>query len=164
MARFRITENAGDFRLIDREVVEILRQSQNPNPYLRGAIAGIGFPEKQVFYDRKVRKYGESKFGFRDVIKLGLDGVINYSSFLLRISQITLIFSLALSLAGIIVYAVAKIFNETDILPPGITSIIILILLSITINSLFFAVCIKYLDNIHLAVTKNEPIVVLDKI
>ena len=164
MARFRITENAGDFRLIDREVVEILRQSQNPNPYLRGAIAGIGFPEKQVFYDRKNRENGESKFGLKAVLKLGFEGLINYSNFLLRVSQFVLILSLVLSLVGVFAYIVTKVSNETTVLPPGLTSTIVLIFISITINALFFAVCIKYLDNIYRVVTKNEPVVVLDRI
>jgi dolichol-phosphate mannosyltransferase len=164
VARFRITQNAGDFRLIDREVIEVLRESQNPNPYLRGAIAGFGFPEKQVFYDRKKRENGESKFGLKAVLKLGFEGLINHSNFLLRVTQVVFTLSLVLSLVGVSTYIVTKVSNESNVLPPGFTSTIVLIFISITINALFFVVCIKYLDNIYRVVTKNEPIVVLDKI
>lgn len=164
IARFRITENAGDFRLIDREVIEILRQSQNPDPYLRGAIAGLGFPEKQIIYDRNPRKAGRSKFNFISVVKLGLKGVINYSNLLLRASQVTFVISLLLSLSGIILYAISKLFKQDSNYPPGFTTIVVLVLISLTINSLFFAVCIKYVQAIHRVVTKNEPIVVLEKI
>jgi dolichol-phosphate mannosyltransferase len=163
-ARFRITENAGDFRLIDREVIEILRQTQNPEPYLRGAIAGMSFPEKEVIYDRKIRNAGESKIGFISLIKLGFEGLINYSNFLLRVSQFTFVLSFILSILGIISYGFTKIFTKAPYLPPGLTSIIVLILISISANSLFFVVCIKYLQSIHTVVTKNESIIVLDKI
>ena len=163
-ARFKITENAGDFRLIDREVVEILRQSHNPEPYLRGAIAGMGFPEKEVVYDRKVRNAGESKIGFISLIKLGFEGLINYSNFLLRLSQFTFILSFTLSILGITLYGFTRVFNNGPYLPPGLTSIIILILTSLAANSLFFVVCIKYLQSIHRVITNNESIIVLDKI
>jgi len=69
-----------------------------------------------------------------------------------------------LSLVGVFAYIVTKVSNETTVLPPGLTSTIVLIFISITINALFFAVCIKYLDNIYRVVTKNEPVVVLDRI
>lgn len=164
IARFRITENAGDFRLIDREVIEILRQSQNPDPYLRGAIAGLGFPEKRIIYDRNPRKAGRSKFNFISVVKLGLKGIINYSNLLLRASQGTFVISLLLSLCGITLYAISKLFKPDSNYPPGFTTIVVLSLISLTINSLFFAVCIKYVQAIHHIVTKNEPIVVLEKI
>jgi len=163
-ARFKITENAGDFRLIDRDVVEILRQSHNPEPYLRGAIAGMGFPEKEIVYDRKLRNAGESKIGFISLIKLGFEGLINYSNFLLRISQFTFILSFTLSILGITLYGFTRIFNNGPYLPPGLTSIIILILISLAANSLFFVVCIKYLQSIHRVITNNESIIVLDKI
>ena len=163
-ARFKITENAGDFRLIDREVVEILRQSHNPEPYLRGAIAGMGFPEKEVVYDRKLRNAGESKIGFISLIKLGFEGLINYSNFLLRLSQFTFILSFTLSILGISLYGFTRVFNNGPYLPPGLTSIIILILTSLAANSLFFVVCIKYLQSIHRVITNNESIIVLDKI
>lgn len=163
-ARFKITENAGDFRLIDREVVEILRQSHNPEPYLRGAIAGMGFPEKEIVYDRKLRNAGESKIGFISLIKLGFEGLINYSNFLLRISQFTFILSFTLSILGITLYGFTRVFNNGPYLPPGLTSIIILILTSLAANSLFFVVCIKYLQSIHRVITNNESIIVLDKI
>lgn len=164
ISRFRITENAGDFRLIDREVVELLRQSQNPEPYLRGAIAGFAYPEKEIIYDRKARMVGQSKISFLSTVKLGLKGVINYSNFLLKASQVTFMFSLLLSLSGITLYAISRILTKNSNYPPGFTTVVLLILLSLTINSLFFAVCIKYVQAIHHVITRNEPIVVLEKI
>lgn len=164
ISRFRITKNAGDFRLIDREVVELLRQSKNPDPYLRGAIAGFAYPEKGVIYDRRPRISGSSKISFFSAIKLGLNGVINYSNLLLRASQVTFIFSLILSLSGITLYTFYRLIEPNSNFPPGFTTIVLLVLISLTINSLFFAVCIKYIQNIHQVVTKNEPIVVLEKI
>jgi glycosyltransferase involved in cell wall biosynthesis len=164
VARFRITKNAGDFRLIDREVVEILRKSNNPEPYLRGAIAGLGFPEKEIIYDRRTRNAGKSKIGLNALIKLGFTSIVNYSNLLSRIAVIIFVVAFLFSIAGVISFYVSKITSTPGYLPPGFTTIAILLLMSIGINSLFFAIIIHYLQRLHLISANNEPIVVLEKI
>src|SRR5262249_17720641 len=71
--------NAGDFRLIDRIIIEHLRNQTDVNPYLRGAIAALGYPQIGVQYDRQPRLEGYSKFPILKLIKLGVDGVTNQS-------------------------------------------------------------------------------------
>ena len=163
-ARFKITQNAGDFRLIDREVVEILRKSKNPQPYLRGAIAGLGFPEKEVIYDRRMRNAGKSKIGFIAIIKLGFTSIVNYSNLLSKLAAIIFGVSFLLSIVGIVNFYISKINSTPGYLPPGFTTLAILLLMSITINSLFFAIIIHYLQRIHLISTNDELVVVLEEI
>ncbi len=163
-ARFKITQNAGDFRLIDREVIEILRKSKNPQPYLRGAIAGLGFPEKEVVYDRQIRKAGKSKIGLFALIKLGFSSIVNYSNLLSRFAATVFGVSFFLSLLGMINFYISKITSKPGYLPPGFTTLAILLFVSIAINSLFFAIIIHYLQRIHSISTNDEPIVVLEEI
>jgi dolichol-phosphate mannosyltransferase len=164
VARFRITKNAGDFRLIDREVVEILRKSNNPEPYLRGAIAGLGFPEKEIIYDRRTRNAGKSKIGFSALIKLGFTSIVNYSNLLSRLAFIIFVVAFFFSIVGVINFYISKITSTPGYLPPGFTTLAILLLMSIAINSLFFAIIIHYLQRLHLISANNEPVVVLEKI
>jgi len=164
VARFRITRNAGDFRLIDREVVEILRKSKNPQPYLRGAIAGLGFPEKEVVYDRRMRTAGKSKIGVIALIRLGITSVVNYSNLLSKLAAIIFGVSFFLSIAGIVNFYISKITSTPGYLPPGFTTLAILLFISIAINSLYFAIIIHYLQRIHLISTNDEPTVVLEEI
>jgi len=161
---FRITQNAGDFRLIDREVIEVLRKSKNPNPYLRGAIAKIGLPEKSIFYTRNQRKLGASKFGIKSILSLGLSGIINYSSILQKFALMIFGTTTLLSLAGIVILVYSKFTFDSMIFPRGFASIAILILSTITINSLLFAIVLHYLQKLHSILIKDDYITVLDKI
>ncbi len=67
-----IPRDVGDFRLIDRKVIRSLCKIKTANPYLRGMIAGLGFNQTGVVYDRKARVAGESKFNMTSLVKLGM--------------------------------------------------------------------------------------------
>lgn len=163
-ARFEITKNAGDFRLIDREVVEILRKSNNPQPYLRGAIAGMGFSEKGIIYDRRQRTQGESKMGLKTLVKLGFTGLVNYSNVLSNLAVMIFTVSLTLSIVGIIANLSAKFNTSMNNIPPGFTTVVILLFIVIAVNSLFFAILIHYLQHIHIVVTNDNQVVVTERI
>lgn len=163
-AYFKITRNAGDFRLIDRSVIEILRNSNNSNLYLRGAISGIGFPEKPIIYSRSGRKAGSSKFNFLSILKLGLDGLLDYSNFIPRMGFLTFGCSLALSVIGMAFFIFTKVFSDSENIPPGFISLATLAFLAIAINSLFFSISIHYLQRIHTNLTGNDVVVVIDQL
>jgi glycosyltransferase involved in cell wall biosynthesis len=79
-----IPRDVGDFRLIDRKVIQSLSQIKTANPYLRGMIAGLGFNQTGVTYDRNARTAGESKFNVFRLLQLGLTAVFNHSTVPLR--------------------------------------------------------------------------------
>ncbi len=81
--------DAGDFRLVDRCILNELKNIEDSQPYLRGAIAAMGFRQIGIPYDRKERILGESKFSFGDLIGLALDGILNHSIIPLRIATYT---------------------------------------------------------------------------
>lgn len=161
---FKITQNAGDFRLIDREVIDILIKSPNPSPYLRGAIAKIGLPEKAISYTRHQRELGASKFGIKNILKLGFSGIINYSKVLQKFAIIVFGTTTILSLAGIVILIYSKFSFDSIVFPRGFASVAVLILSTITINSLFFAIIIHYLQKVHSILIKDDFITVQDKI
>lgn len=74
-----IPPDAGDFRLIDRKVIECLRQFRESNPYLRGLIAYAGFSQTGIIYDRRARYGGASKFSWFQYWRLGWDAMTSFS-------------------------------------------------------------------------------------
>jgi dolichol-phosphate mannosyltransferase len=71
--------DAGDFRLIDRQVLEFLRAANERNIYLRGLIAYAGFDQIGIDYERRARQRGESKFSWFSYISLAIDGLTGFS-------------------------------------------------------------------------------------
>ena len=79
--------NVGDFRLVDRRILDELRKIDDTSPYLRGLISSMGFKQVGFVYDRDARTAGESKFPFRALLSLAVDGVLNHSLIPLRIAS-----------------------------------------------------------------------------
>ena len=152
--------DAGDFRLVDRRVLDELRRFEDSQPYLRGTIAALGFNQIGIPYERQERKRGESKFSFAELIGLALDGILNHSVVPLRIATyLGLVISMA-TLLAILVYAVGRAFFGQN-WPPGFTSIIILILGSLSLNALFLGIIGEYLGRIYHQV-KRRPLTVIE--
>jgi dolichol-phosphate mannosyltransferase len=139
--------NVGDFRLIDQVVSKKLLESKVPSPYIRGMISSLGFHEIGIEYSRNERVANDSKFPVRSVLKLGLDGLFNHSSWPLRLSTFS---SFVLS----IYYLLLKTFAKG--LPQGLASIHILVLFGIGMNALFLGIIGDYLHRIYV-ILRNEP-------
>ncbi|MEX2601492.1 MAG: glycosyltransferase, partial [Balneolaceae bacterium] len=77
--------DTGDFRLIDRKVVEVLRQMPERNKFLRGQIAWMGFRSASVEYERQERKHGQTGYPFRKMLDFALDGITSLSNRPLRL-------------------------------------------------------------------------------
>ena len=157
-----IPRDAGDFRLLDRVVVDTLLKSNTPKPYIRGAIAGYGYTSLGIPYSRRERTANESKFPMHKVFKLGLDGVINHSSWPLRFSAISGIFILLCSLFLSVYYVILKVNNQD--LPQGLASIHILVTFGIGMNALFLGIIGNYLNRIYLILRDEPKFIVSDEI
>jgi polyisoprenyl-phosphate glycosyltransferase len=82
---FNIPLDAGDFRLIDRKVVEMLRQMPEQNKFLRGQIAWMGFRQTYVEYERDARRHGKTGYPFKKMLDFALDGITSLSHRPLRL-------------------------------------------------------------------------------
>lgn len=71
--------DTGDFRLIDRKVVEGLKRMPEQNKFLRGQIAWLGFSQDQVLFDRDERKHGKTGYSIGKMFKFALDGITGFS-------------------------------------------------------------------------------------
>lgn len=138
-----IPRDVGDFALMDRKVIENLIQIAGPKPYLRGAIATMGFSHIGVPFKRDLRKFGKSKFNTAKLIKLGLAGVLNYSLMPLRLATYSGLIILAATtfLAGF--YGISQILNPSS--PQGFTTLILVILFGIGFNALLLGIIGEYI-------------------
>jgi len=157
-----IKRNTGDFRLIDRTVVAALSGLRSPNPYIRGVISGMRLTEKDVYYKRDARINGESKFGVKELLKLGINGFSNHSKLPLKFANFVGFFSLALSVIGF-VYFIALKFYQPD-LPRGFASLYVMILFGIGVNSILLGVLGSYIRKIYELMSGEDPIIVTKEI
>lgn len=159
LSESQIPKSAGDFRLLDRKVITALLKQNHSKPYLRGMVAGMGFNQLGLVYERKSRKYGESKFPARKLLSLGLNGIINHSTIPLRLATYAGGALLVLSTIASI-YSVAS-FLMSDNLPRGFTSLQLVQFLTIGINSFFLGIIGEYVLRIY-RIVRNEPHVIVE--
>jgi glycosyltransferase involved in cell wall biosynthesis len=84
-SRTPIPPDAGDFRLLDRKVVEALKSLPERNRFMKGLYAWVGFPSSVVIYEPHERFAGDSSFSLRSLIRLALTGVTAFTNFPLRL-------------------------------------------------------------------------------
>jgi polyisoprenyl-phosphate glycosyltransferase len=157
-----IMRNAGDFRLIDRAILNILHHINDHTPYVRGLISSLATNETAVPYDRERRLHGKSKFPVRKLVGFALNGILGHSTIPLRlatylgitISVVTLFLSSSYILG-------ALLFGETW--PSGFATIAILILFGISLNSIFLGVLGEYIRRIYLQI-QQRPLTVIEQI
>jgi polyisoprenyl-phosphate glycosyltransferase len=81
----KIPEHAGDFRLLDRKVVEVIRAMPERNRFMKGLFSWGGFKQAAVYYDRAERSVGRTKFNYLKLWKLAIDGITSASTAPLRV-------------------------------------------------------------------------------
>jgi polyisoprenyl-phosphate glycosyltransferase len=155
-----LPHDAGDFRLIDRVILDYLGTIQDQQPYIRGIIATLGYRQIGVPYDRFARERGESKFNLWRLISLGMDGILNHSVLPLRIATFAGLIMFALAILGMVYYAFARWMFRGD-WPEGLASTSILLLFSIGMNSLLLGIIGEYLGRIYKNV-KRAPLTIIE--
>jgi len=136
--------DAGDFRLVDKKIVDQLDQIQGSDVYLRGIIASMGFNQIGVGYERQARKVGESKFASSDLIRLALAGIFGHSDFPLRVARYVSATVSAITMFLAVLYVIGKVIYSGAI-PAGFTTTTVLILISLSIVTFILSVLGEYL-------------------
>lgn len=102
-----VVYNHADFRLMSRRALQALMACPERNLFLRGMVAALGFPSAKVYYDRKERMAGESKYPLSKMISFALDGITSFSVRPLRYIAILGLLFILISVA-VIVYAIVR--------------------------------------------------------
>lgn len=130
---FRITDvkiplDTGDFRLLDRKVVDVMGQMRERHRFLRGMSAWVGFKQAGVEYDRKERFAGETKYPFSKMLRLALNAVTSFSYFPLQLATYLGFFSAGISILAIPVVAYLRLALQEALLGQATTLIAVLFL------------------------------------
>ena len=154
----KIPEHAGDFRLLDRSVVEIIRQMPERNRFMKGLFAWSGFRQAAVQYERAPREVGTTKFRYWKLWTLALDGLTSASTMPLRIWSyigVVIAFFTLLYAAGVIA---KTILFGSDV--AGYPSLMVAILFFGGLQLISLGVLGEYVGRI-LIETKRRPLYVV---
>jgi polyisoprenyl-phosphate glycosyltransferase len=154
-----IPNDAGDFRLITRQVRDELERCTEQNRYMRGLIAWLGFRQVGVNYERKPRKAGKSKAPFFELLFFVFSAITSFSLRPLRLFTLMGTIILALSMVAAFVYALLWFTGSP---PPGITTIIVLLLVAIGLNSIGIGILGEYVGRTY-AESKRRPLYVVQE-
>lgn len=152
--------DAGEFRLVDRVILDELRNVDDTSPYVRGLISSMGFSQIGVEYDRQARLAGESKFPLRALIGLAVDGVLNHSLIPLRIASLTSLVVATITFVVIFIYLIGRLLFGQD-WPTGFATTTVLLLMSIMLNAMFLGIIGEYLGRIYMQ-SKRRPVPIIE--
>jgi glycosyltransferase involved in cell wall biosynthesis len=154
----RFIPNAGDFRLLDRAVIEAFLALPERTRYNKGLFAWVGFRQHLIEHPRPLRAAGSSSFNYRRLLSLAIEAITSFSSFPLRLS----------TYAGMLVAVVAFIYGSfivlrtivegTDV--PGYASLIVAVMFFGGINLLSIGVLGEYVGRLFME-AKQRPLYVV---
>jgi glycosyltransferase involved in cell wall biosynthesis len=158
MSDYPIPPDTGDFRLMDRSVVEALRELPERNRFNKGLFSWVGFRQIGVPYVRPARAAGASSWGSPALWRLALDGITSFSTAPLRIwSAVGLLAALIASFSAVAVAVRVLIFGR-DV--PGYASLMVVILFCFSLQMVAFGIMGEYLGRLYHE-AKRRPIYIL---
>src|SRR5262249_4814657 len=154
-ADIRIPQNVGEFQLVDRVIVDALRNCEDHYPYIRGMIANCGFRTTGVPYVWKARKRGFSKNRLYHLIDQGLNGLVSFTNVPLRLGMLAGFTIAGLSILYSLVMLVLHLVFFGGLAPPGIPTLIVALFFFSGVQLLFFGILGEYISAIHFQVRKR---------
>jgi polyisoprenyl-phosphate glycosyltransferase len=138
---YRITDvkipmNTGDFRLLDRKVVQVMNSMRERYRFLRGMSAWVGFKSVGVPYKRAARFAGTSKYPFTKMLKLALTAITSFSYLPLQIAMWLGVFSIGISILALIAMIVLRVSGSHFLSGQGATLVSVLFLGGVQLVSL----------------------------
>ena len=154
-----IPANVGDFRLLDRRVVEALRQLPERGRFMKGLFAWVGFPSIAVPFERPARQAGQTKWNYWRLWNFAIEGIVSFSTAPLKIWTY-----LGLLLAGFsILYAIyillRVVFIGVDV--PGYASLILVLLFGTALNLISLGMIGEYIGRLFVE-TKQRPVYLVE--
>ena len=160
MTSFEIPLDAGDFRLIDRKVADVLKRMPEQQKFYRGQVAWAGFRQSYVEYDRDKRLSGKTNYPFRKMLRLAIDAITSFSDSPIRF--VTMLgFIVSLIAFGFIIYALLSYFVIHRYVP-GWTSLMIAITFIGGVQLICIGIIGEYISRISANVRGRPPYVVME--
>lgn len=155
----KIPRDTGDFRLLDRRVVNALVAMREHHRFMRGLSAWVGFRQDAVRYDRHERFAGQTKYPLRKMVRFSLDAITSFSAIPLQLATSFGFILAGLSLVGILVAVIVRLFGG-GIQGQGTTISVVLFLGGIQL--IFLGIIGEYLGRIYDEVRARPLYIVRD--
>ncbi len=161
---YRITDvdiplDTGDFRLMDRKVVDALGAMREHNRFIRGMTSWIGFKQTGITYVREAREWGETKYPLRKMVSFAMDAVTGFSYFPLQIMIYVSFILGVLAVLAIPIISVLRIILGSGFLGGQVTTIALLLMLS-SFQLFFLFLMGQYVARIY-DETRNRPLYIV---
>lgn len=155
--------DSGDFRLMDRQVVEVLKDIREENRYIRGLVSWIGFSQCAVEYERDRRYAGESKYTIRRMLRFAADGITSFSEKPLRLSiQLGVITTVVTLFLGAFI-VVGKLLDPDSGIP-GYASLMTVVLFFGGVQLLSIGLLGEYVGRIYRESKRRPLYIVAEKV
>lgn len=162
IAEIEIPLDTGDFRLMDRRVVNALHAMREHNPYIRGMTSWVGFRQTGVGYIREERHWGETKYPLRKMLRFALDAITGFSYFPLQIAMYASLVLAVIAVLAIPVVALLRLATGQPFFEGQATTLVVLLLLS-SFQLFFFFIMGQYIARIYDEV-RGRPLYVVSEI
>ncbi len=155
-----IQEDTGDFRLLDRRVVEALKEFRESQRNTKAMFSWVGFHKKEILYDRDPRAAGETKWNYIKLIELAIDGITSFTTAPLRIATYAGLLVSLFAFLYLVVIVIRTIFFGTDLAGYPSTMTVILFLGGVQLLSI--GIIGEYVGRIFNE-TKQRPLYLIEE-
>ena len=160
LTRVEIQKDTGDFRLLDRRCVNALKKMRESQRCSKSMFSWIGYNKKEVLYDRDPRVAGTTKWNYKKLIDLAIDGITSFTTSPLRISTYISI-PIFMMFIAYFIYVIIKCIR-LNIFVQAVQAIILLNLFFFGVIILLIGIIGEYLGRIFNE-TKNRPLYFVDE-
>lgn len=155
--------DTGDFRLMDRAVVDALNSMPEHNRFIRGLTSWIGFKQTGVTYVREAREWGETKYPLKKMVKFAMDAVTGFSYFPLQIMVYVSFVLGVLAILAIPIIAILRLILGFQFLGGQVTNIVLMLLMS-SFELFFLFVMGQYVARVYDEVRQRPLYIVAHKV
>lgn len=155
-----IPVDTGDFRLMDRKVVETLRGMRERHRFMRGMSSWIGFKQTGVEYRRQARAAGETKYPVGKMLKFALDGITSFSYFPLQVATYLGFAIAAVSALFIVFVVVARLVGPPDLFFKGQATTLVTVLFLGSVQLISLGILGEYVGRVY-EESKGRPLYIV---
>lgn len=164
ISEVKIPRNTGDFRLIDRKVMEVIRRLPESHGFLRGLVAFAGYKQAAIQFDRESRADGQSKYNpFTGSLKIGVNGIVAFSTKPLTLATLLGISASLFSFAVGFWYLLQKLFLNPEI-TPGLPTTVIMITFFGGLQLVCLGIIGEYIGRIYEEVRQRPKYIIARKV
>lgn len=143
-ANVEIPTDTGDFRVVDRTVVDVVNKMPEQQKFLRGMFAWVGFRQEPFLYDRDARVAGATKYPLTRMLKLSADGILSFSVTPLRAIMLFGLAMTGLSFLSALYVLILRLTASAEF-PPGVAGLFVAVLFMFGVNFICLGIIGEYL-------------------